>query len=359
MNRIPKWKAGNLPEYISILKENGLEDCISRGENVLYPSLNAAAFRQSGSLDIQKMVDEFEAYIGNSLTEMQRKHFLAFSQHYGLPTNLLDFTFSPLISLYFACAGEEEKPGYVYFIKKKRMIDLTGELSLIRPGLLGKLMIADSRTEELFREITGKLSMNPEFGREFLHFIYRFNRSTWGDEETGRALRSALIKVKQGEDPLNTLEDPLRLMDRRAKKYYRELEPSADISEFGSYSHMFIRAMADIFRAQNRNTLLELPFYFTYEPANITSRVSNQSSVLIYQLYGINSVRQAVRPDFAVEITNKRELLSDLNGLGINEKFIFNDFDHIASYIKSRHLKKAARQDEALDKLYKMTEKLK
>ncbi len=39
---------------------------------------------------------------------MQRKHFLAFSQHYGLPTNLLDFTSSPLISSIFPVAVNRE-----------------------------------------------------------------------------------------------------------------------------------------------------------------------------------------------------------------------------------------------------------
>ena len=146
--------AGSLLDYIQIIKEQGLDDYISRGENDQYPQIQAAAFRENDHLDIQSMVDEFQSYIGNSLTEMQRQHFLAFSQHYGLPTNLLDFTYSPLVSLYFACSGNAEKDGFVYFLDNKRKVDMTGHLDLVKPGLMNRLITAELETDIVYREIT-------------------------------------------------------------------------------------------------------------------------------------------------------------------------------------------------------------
>lgn len=39
---------------------------------------------------------------------------LFLAQHYGLPTRLLDFTYNPMIALYFACENEPEKDGQIY-----------------------------------------------------------------------------------------------------------------------------------------------------------------------------------------------------------------------------------------------------
>lgn len=42
------------------------------------------------------------------------KEFLFLAQHYGLPTRLLDWTYNPLIALYFACLSNFDKDGVVY-----------------------------------------------------------------------------------------------------------------------------------------------------------------------------------------------------------------------------------------------------
>ena len=96
MKRQQERRVESLLDYIQVMKEECLEECISRGENARYPQICAAAFRRNGSLDIQAMVDEFQSYIGNSLTEMQNRHFLAFSQHYWTSDEPFGFFLFPV-----------------------------------------------------------------------------------------------------------------------------------------------------------------------------------------------------------------------------------------------------------------------
>ena len=62
--------------------------------------------------------------VGHRLTDIEKHNILAFSQHYGLPTNLLDITSNPLNALFFAC-HESTNKGYVYIYPKREFIDIS------------------------------------------------------------------------------------------------------------------------------------------------------------------------------------------------------------------------------------------
>jgi len=51
-------------------------------------------------------IEKYYSQIGHRLSDVDREHFVAFSQHYGLTTNLLDVTASPMVALFFACYEE-------------------------------------------------------------------------------------------------------------------------------------------------------------------------------------------------------------------------------------------------------------
>lgn len=61
------------------------------------------------------ILDEFE----NNLlklggTKLSFNSIIYLAQHYGLPTNLIDFTFDPKIALYFACQEHNDKDCVIY-----------------------------------------------------------------------------------------------------------------------------------------------------------------------------------------------------------------------------------------------------
>ena len=93
----------------------------------------------------------------------QKLSWLAVMQHYGVPTRLLDFTYSPYVSLYFALRSQPEHyktvPAAVWAIDAQALLDVT------------KRMSRDADKEESNYEVqkTGvhpkgrKLTMDPRF----------------------------------------------------------------------------------------------------------------------------------------------------------------------------------------------------
>ena len=82
---------------------------------------------------------------------------------------------------------------------------------------------------------------------------------------------------------------------------------------------------------------------FKYAPTLIFERGRNQQGLFIYQTYlsYIEQVynaeilaQQRVWPDKIIVIENKNLIHKELDFIGINEKFIYGDFDNVASYIK-------------------------
>ena len=100
----------SISDYLAVIEQNYLFNHISRGENRKfdYP-LGASIFRKEFR-NYNLLLDQFHLDVETSIDASQEKHFLAFAQHHGIPTNLLDFSLSPLVSLYFSvdyCSDEE------------------------------------------------------------------------------------------------------------------------------------------------------------------------------------------------------------------------------------------------------------
>lgn len=287
----------------------------------------------------------------------------------------MDFSTSPLVSLFFSCYGNKNgnKEGYVYFIDKMKLININEDL--IKYNILQMLLDQDPKTTfiiiqiykyvdthrneilQLIISFINKLKYN-EDTREKYNDVFKISDDLKDDEyfydNCNRILRE-IIEVNSDE---RNVTDFI-LQDDIIVNYKRIIHHLNDLTQYVYFDivlliivviKVVLSEFCDFSFMEEGIKEIELPFYFSYYPPNILSRVSNQSSLFIYQMYyddnlpdfyidkNKNRVIQTIVPDYVVKIKNQNEMLKDLDTLGINLKFIYNDYDNIAKYITNKHV---------------------
>lgn len=142
-----------LSEFIKLLEDESYADMYFRGQprdysqkepykdSGIVASCYRKAFKHNTNDDLNNMLDEYYFNLGHQLNEIDKNNFLAYAQHHGLPTNLIDISSVSLVALYFACektyydnehkgASQDRKnDGYVYVIKKDKFINISNQVS--------------------------------------------------------------------------------------------------------------------------------------------------------------------------------------------------------------------------------------
>lgn len=344
-----KYTIDSISKYLAIIEESDISQYVYRGQNEPYFSIKASGFRpywggwnSDKIFDMEHLQVAFKDRIISQLTEDEKRFFLAFCQHHGIPTNLVDVSYSPLVALFFACDGKSEmkfslrelignktmdelekdnllqdclihnlinqakKPfsspfAQLYMIKKERLINITDiVIEMNGKNLFEELL----ENEELVLKLTNKLEQHfdtldiitvKEWTKNILvtyvdicevsgfawsERLYRFVKALIGDKES--LIDIDYQKILQAIEVLNFNSESA---EEIAFDEIKSVKLAVDKALIASiYMSMLMEILVTL-KSFPRKVNIDLDIYFTYQPPELFGRIANQQSFFIYQSY--------------------------------------------------------------------------
>lgn len=345
-----KTTINSLSEYISEIEKFPSSNFLFRGEPKEYRERIASALRHyKGTFNDTKeypfniMLDDFYREVTPILSNVEHENFIAFAQHHGIPTPLIDVTESPLVGLYFACQSPTEENGYVYLFGKN-YIDITKIIQKYpNRNVIEELFINNDKD---FLSLLPLLEKNYKINNDefkdnlsvLLNDYKHYSGITFDDTE-----KKLLEEINRPNSDLWMILYLLKEIDESIPLDLIDGWP-IEVFVYLYMARMFFR------KAYNSGEPIWwinfLP-NLLYRPIMEFDRGLNQRGSFLYQSYAsyveeVYNFRvqmvQRIRFDKQVfTIKNKSEILKSLDNIGINQMTLFRDFDSTASYIKSKH----------------------
>ena len=348
MAKVKVIEIDSLSKYIRYI--NKLENVLFyRGESEIFPLRQSSALRpyefrwnSAKPYPFINMIDEFYKETAHKLNE-DKVDFIAFAQHHGIPTNLLDISTSPLTALYFACQGDKNTDGVVY-VGSDEYIDVTNLIHQFQNQNLIEAIFSSAPDKlELLVPIFNQLKKeHPDYFAFLLDeliesYLYYF-RSPFGDDEQKfyKKLKRRKFDVWECIGYLrNTFEEiqefPLDMYDEEIYFYLalqfiffrKALTNEEPIDSINFLPNMIYQPIMKFERGRNQQGLFLYQGYLTY-----IERVYNFRVLAKQHLYFQN---------IEFHIKNKAVILKELDKIGINKKTLFCDYDSIAQYITEKY----------------------
>lgn len=363
----------SLAEYIDYISKHTNNDFYFRGESCYFDNRISSGLRNINYFDFGQdekdrtpffyYIKEFYMEISNRLNTIDRNNFIAFAQHHGIPTNLLDVSKDPLVALYFACQDNvDSNYGYIYLFQKDNILDITQYLPKYNMYNDSEFILELCKLEEESLKSTMRLFQNffkdkiELFKLLFLNLIEE--RKSVGLDLDSKLCEDRILEIfnscytnqkielfslKVNDYYFNIIEIIQNIKDKLGIKYNLEDITNDDINKFITiYTLLTIDYFKHIINVGEPVFWINFLPIFKYETTSSFERIKNQKGLFFYQcylryrepVYGVNGCPiQRIAHNKEIQIQNKSKILKDLDKIGVNRKTIFDDFDNIARYI--------------------------
>lgn len=135
----------SVQSYVKLILDNSAKEnnLIYRGhsstEFELKPSIGRCNYSKSLEKEIfLKFKQQYYSYTSERPQNDMDLLFLA--QHYGLPTRLLDWTYNPMIALYFASENHDDEDGCILSVNLHKAILFDGESNQAAPKTIDEII---------------------------------------------------------------------------------------------------------------------------------------------------------------------------------------------------------------------------
>jgi hypothetical protein len=122
--KVSDWRS--LHQHLESMRDSGwIFRGVSSPDHYLLPSIGRESVYGHYKLaQEQRLFEEFKIRAISLMSDPRFDdwHWLAYAQHIGVPTRLLDWTVSPLVALYFALEAESDSDRVLYAVSYSRYI---------------------------------------------------------------------------------------------------------------------------------------------------------------------------------------------------------------------------------------------